>query len=179
MGIVKDGAVSGRFPSEKAFVVHYPAYPSSISRAIETLGGADAIAHDPEMEDVKELINLQQTAILAIKARSSNLNKLEFRFRPEDPYSHPTFGQLYPCNNLLLRISRKECRDEQNEDAVTAESNYYKESNPKIGEEDEVHLARDQESAPLKVKDPTPDDMQDCLTADIVAQVRESYEFKG
>lgn len=31
---------------------------------------------------------------------------MEFRFRPEDPCSHPAFGQVHSCNNLLLRISK-------------------------------------------------------------------------
>lgn len=34
-------------------------------------------------------------------------NKLELHFRPEDPHSHPVFGELHPCHNLLLRISKK------------------------------------------------------------------------
>ncbi|XP_019104196.1 uncharacterized protein LOC104889069 isoform X2 [Beta vulgaris subsp. vulgaris] len=84
MGIIEDGTATGRLPSDKLFAVHYPAYPSSMSRAVETLGGIDAIA----------------------KVHSSKLNRLEFRFRPEDPCSHPAFGQVHSCNNLLLRISK-------------------------------------------------------------------------
>lgn len=44
MGIIEDGTATGRLPSDKLFAVHYPAYPSSMSRAVETLGGIDAIA---------------------------------------------------------------------------------------------------------------------------------------
>lgn len=43
MGEIKDGAISGCLPSAKTFVVHYPGYPSSASRAIETLGGSEGI----------------------------------------------------------------------------------------------------------------------------------------
>lgn len=32
---------------------------------------------------------------------------MELRFRPEDPFCHPTFGELRRCNNLLLRISKR------------------------------------------------------------------------
>lgn len=37
--------------------------------------------------------------------------KLELHFRPEDPYSHPAFGALRPCNNFLLKISKKKSCD--------------------------------------------------------------------
>uniref|UniRef100_A0A2P2LEA2 General transcription factor 3C polypeptide 5-like n=1 Tax=Rhizophora mucronata TaxID=61149 RepID=A0A2P2LEA2_RHIMU len=84
MGVIKEGEVSGFIPSFEGFAVHYPGYPSSMARAIETLGGEQAIA----------------------KARSSQLNKLELRFRPEDPYSHPAFGELHPSTSLLLKISK-------------------------------------------------------------------------
>ena len=43
MGVIEDGSVSGFLPSNGAFAVHYPAYPSSMARAIETLGGTQAI----------------------------------------------------------------------------------------------------------------------------------------
>ncbi|KAH1224095.1 General transcription factor 3C polypeptide 5 [Glycine soja] len=84
MGVIKDGTISGVLPEPQGFMVHYPAYPSSISRAVDTLGGIQAIQ----------------------KVRSSKSNKLELRFRPEDPYSHPAFGELRPTNSLLLKISK-------------------------------------------------------------------------
>lgn len=43
MGMIKDGKVSGNLPSNEVFAVHYPGYPSSTSRAIQTLGGSEAI----------------------------------------------------------------------------------------------------------------------------------------
>lgn len=44
MGVIKDGSISGVLPSSsEAFVVHYPGYPSSTGRAIETLGGTQGI----------------------------------------------------------------------------------------------------------------------------------------
>ena len=43
MGVIKDGTVSGFLPTTEAIAVHYPGYPSSISRAVETLGGAQGI----------------------------------------------------------------------------------------------------------------------------------------
>ena len=43
MGEIENGTVSGVLPRNEAFAVHYPAYPSSTSRAIESLGGTQAI----------------------------------------------------------------------------------------------------------------------------------------
>ncbi|KAJ6690834.1 GENERAL TRANSCRIPTION FACTOR IIIC POLYPEPTIDE 5 [Salix koriyanagi] len=85
MGVIKEGKVSGLIPSKEGFAVHYPGYPSSTSRAIQTLGGTESI----------------------LKARSSQSNKLELYFRPEDPYSHPVSGELRSCHSMLLKISRK------------------------------------------------------------------------
>ncbi|KAK1317428.1 hypothetical protein QJS10_CPA05g02360 [Acorus calamus] len=45
MGVIKDGAVTGTLPDSDAFfAVDYPGYPSSTARAVESLGGSDAIA---------------------------------------------------------------------------------------------------------------------------------------
>ncbi|KAJ8755508.1 hypothetical protein K2173_019306 [Erythroxylum novogranatense] len=98
MGVIKDGKVSGLLPSSQAFAVHYPGYPSSVSRAVETLGGTEAIA----------------------MARSSEMNKLELHFRPEDPYSHPAFGELRPCNNFLLKISKKKTNSSLSSDNIAS-----------------------------------------------------------
>lgn len=43
MGVIEDGSISGFLPSTKLFAVHYPGYPSSVTRAVETLGGTDGI----------------------------------------------------------------------------------------------------------------------------------------
>ncbi|KAF8019194.1 hypothetical protein BT93_G0011 [Corymbia citriodora subsp. variegata] len=144
MGDIKDGAISGCFPSIKTFVVHYPGYPSSASRAIETLGGGEGI----------------------LKARSSNSNKMELRFRPEDPFCHPTFGELRQCNNFLLRITKRStiCTDPsitQDHDAVSNTG---------------MSLQGDQctsSSGANKEEDQTQ------LCADITARVSEAYVFQG
>lgn len=43
MGLITGGRISGFLPDLEAFSVHYPGYPSSTSRAIETLGGTEGI----------------------------------------------------------------------------------------------------------------------------------------
>jgi len=43
MGVIKDGTISGVLPEAKGFLVHYPGYPSSTSRAVDTLGGSQGI----------------------------------------------------------------------------------------------------------------------------------------
>lgn len=42
--VIRDGAVSGLLPEARVFAVHYPGYPSSTVRAVETLGGLTEIA---------------------------------------------------------------------------------------------------------------------------------------
>lgn len=42
--VITNGAVSGVLPQAAVFAVNYPGYPSSISRAVDTLGGLDEIA---------------------------------------------------------------------------------------------------------------------------------------
>lgn len=44
MGVIKDGSISGNFPSTKVFAVNYPGYPSSTDCALVTLGGPEGIA---------------------------------------------------------------------------------------------------------------------------------------
>ncbi|KAL8267716.1 hypothetical protein R6Q59_001514 [Mikania micrantha] len=84
MGVIRDGSISGVLPSEKVFAVNYPGYPSSIERALVTLGGTQGIA----------------------KAREAPSNSLELHFRPEDPYSHPVTAEVMPCNQFLLKLSK-------------------------------------------------------------------------
>ncbi|XP_047165634.1 general transcription factor 3C polypeptide 5-like [Vigna umbellata] len=137
MGVIKDGTISGVIPEPEGFLVHYPAYPSSISRAVDTLGGIQGI----------------------LKARSSQSNKLELRFRPEDPYSHPAFGELRPTNTLLLKISKRKSPSVR--EAKEASSS----SGVKNGEqENQPESERKQEES---------------LCANIVARVTDAYFFDG
>ncbi|KAH9618969.1 hypothetical protein KSS87_015115 [Heliosperma pusillum] len=93
MGVIEEGTIIGKLPSEEVFALHYPGYPSSMSRAIETLGGLDVIA----------------------KNRNSEANKLELHFRLGDSFSHPAFGHIRPCNSLLLKISTRNVNGNQND----------------------------------------------------------------
>lgn len=135
MGIIEDGTAKGCLPSEELFAVHYPAYPSSMSRAVETLGGIPAID----------------------KVRSSKLNKLELRFRPEDPCSHPAFGQIHPCTNLLLRISKGNSGGNHNRD----------------NDDDSCAGSQSMDCSSRHIENSS------VLSADIVARVSEAYSFTG
>ncbi|KAJ4839142.1 hypothetical protein Tsubulata_008306 [Turnera subulata] len=96
-GVIRDGKVSGRIPcGNECFAVHYPGYPSSTDRAIQTLGGPDAILK----------------ARGADESQTSN-SKLELYFRPEDPYSHPISANIQPSNSLLLKFSKKQSQSNQ------------------------------------------------------------------
>ncbi|KAK1388933.1 general transcription factor 3C polypeptide 5-like [Heracleum sosnowskyi] len=167
MGVIDDGSVSGVLPSTKLFAVHYPGYPSSITRAVETLGGTDGI----------------------VKARSSQLNKLELRFRPEDPYSHPAFGELYHCNSFLLKISKNRVEEtssavdmENTSKSMLADTNNQDPniSFPESLETEHIDQIRSESvSASATVKSQVSEEVQGHLCADIVAQVTESYHFNG
>ncbi|CAL8169704.1 unnamed protein product [Prunus armeniaca] len=131
MGVVKDGSTTtGFLPSSEVFAIHYPGYPSSMSRAIETLGGTQGIR----------------------KAHSSQSNRLELHFRHQEPYSHPAFGDLRPCNNLLLKISKTMSNAGQTQ--PQSELLASKQDEVQIPENDQVHF-------------------------DIVARVPEAYHFDG
>ncbi|XVF53338.1 hypothetical protein PTKIN_Ptkin05aG0091600 [Pterospermum kingtungense] len=102
-------------------------------------------------------------------ARSSESNKLELRFRPEDPYSHPAFGVLRTCNNLLLKISEKKCSNGQNAEA-----------SGKLQECSTSGATVSQNPAqPSKVEEQRPEDEKTNLCADIVSRVSKAYHFNG
>ncbi|KAK3159086.1 hypothetical protein QOZ80_2AG0145540 [Eleusine coracana subsp. coracana] len=83
---ITDGTVSGTLPLTEAFAVHYPGYPSSPARADRTLGGLPTIG----------------------KVRSSGPSaRLELRFRPDDPYFHPAFGESRASMGLVLRLFKR------------------------------------------------------------------------
>ncbi|WOL08565.1 general transcription factor 3C polypeptide 5-like isoform X1 [Canna indica] len=125
--LIINGAVSGVLPDSRTFAVHYPGYPTSTARAIETLGGLPGIA----------------------KVRSSENANLELRFRPEDPHSHPAFGELRSSTSLLLRI----CKNKGLEHSSRGEA----------GESG-------QELEPLR---------EENLSAEVVARVNHAYHFEG
>ncbi|XP_075075870.1 uncharacterized protein LOC107812107 isoform X3 [Nicotiana tabacum] len=169
MGIIKDdGSVSGVLPSDKVFAVHYPAYPSSMERAIETLGGIQGI----------------------VKARTSQSNKLELHFRPEDPYSHPAFGELRHRSNFLLKISKTKVRDVETADNSCGIS--MQSSGSPVNCEQEISrvghsLAAEKvnesrcfsASASKEIEVQNATKLQEHLSANIVSHVAEAYHFNG
>ncbi|KAJ7969113.1 general transcription factor 3C polypeptide 5-like [Quillaja saponaria] len=152
MGVIKDGTVSGVLPSNQGFAVHYPGYSSTISRSIDTLGGIQGI----------------------LKARNSQSNKLELRFRPEDPYSHPAFGELRPCNNLLLKIFKKKSYDGHGAEASDSMSKCPTLVATRIGDEIQTTQPGSED-----VEEQTLTHGEANLYADIVAHVPEAYCFDG
>eukprot|EP00252_Welwitschia_mirabilis_P020208 TRINITY_DN4904_c0_g1_i1.p1 TRINITY_DN4904_c0_g1~~TRINITY_DN4904_c0_g1_i1.p1 ORF type:complete len:617 (+),score=147.01 TRINITY_DN4904_c0_g1_i1:229-2079(+) len=169
MGIIKSGCTSGVIPGTCNFVVHYPGYPPSISRAIETLGGQEGLR----------------------KARSSDTNYLELRFRPEDPYCHPTFGELHHSNSLLLRISKQQ---QTKQDKSFLDTEGISSSNDTHGEVTRFksceQLDADQSFQPkglssefvkdaeLNASDTQMGEFEE-LKADIVAKIDGAYTFDG
>lgn len=160
MGVIKDGKVSGNLPSNEVFAVHYPGYSSSTSRAIQTLGGSEAI----------------------LKARSSKSNKLELRFRPEDPYSHPAFGEVRPCNNLLLKMSKKKTSQPCDGQSPKLSNQTFKHplhDAADVGNVPEIHQLESDSVVARKEAEKQKSEDQVNLFADIVARVSEAYHFDG
>ncbi|KAL3684861.1 hypothetical protein R1sor_002883 [Riccia sorocarpa] len=135
MGLIVDGKVSGNLPDQMAFAVNYPGYPSSVQRAVETLGGEEGL----------------------IKARSSPANFLELKFRPEDPYAHPAFGELSHSSDLVLRLTRK------------TKKRVAGECEPELTAPTAVRQAENDEAS-----EPSED-----VRAEIVAKVEHTYSFEG
>ncbi|PRQ46012.1 putative transcription factor IIIC, subunit 5 [Rosa chinensis] len=148
MGVVKDGTISGFLPSSQVFGVHYPGYPSSISRAIDTLGGTQAIHK-------------------AHSSHSNNNNRLELHFRHDDPYSHPAFADLRPCNSFLLKISKTKSAGGQNDQVSVQDAHNLDTS---------IQLTQPERDL-LDGKQPETDQVTVC--ADIVARVPQAYHFDG
>lgn len=71
-------------PRTSGIAIHYPGYINDIKRALDTLGGGEALHK-----------SLQDAA-----------GFLKLRSRPEDQHSHPLFGERQPETGLVLRISR-------------------------------------------------------------------------
>ncbi|KAL1553844.1 general transcription factor 3C polypeptide 5-like [Salvia divinorum] len=166
MGLVEDGSISGVLPSgREAFVVHYPGYPSSADRAIETLGGMQQI----------------------LKVRAEKPNKLELYFRPEDPYSHPASGELQPCTKFLLKFSKKKLKVTKN---VENHSGHTSADPLRLNED--VLISQSTETtentaqpncesmmASSEAKTQINNGPQEQLCADVVARVSEEYHFNG
>lgn len=98
-------------------------------------------------------------------------NRLELHFRPEDPYSHPAFGDLRPCNNLLLKISKTKSSDGQSSGISNS-----------LGMQEGGNNLDDRTQIGALTKEaqvPTPEDDQTTVSADVVARVLGAYHFDG
>lgn len=84
---------------------------------------------------------------------------MELKFRPEDPYAHPAFGELNHSSDLVLRLSRKPNRKNWRRDTVDSAISTSAES-----VEDEN----------AKALQSTED-----IRAEIVAKVDKTYAFEG
>ncbi|TPX55541.1 hypothetical protein PhCBS80983_g05232 [Powellomyces hirtus] len=81
-------APSQVLPGWNFHVVEYPGYVKNPEKVLATLGGAEAIE----------------------KAFADDLNVLELRYRPDDPFSHPINGEIIHTANILLRVTTRRRR---------------------------------------------------------------------
>lgn len=123
--------------------------------------------------------------LLVIQARTSQSNKLELHFRPEDPYSHPAFGELKHSNNFLLKISKCKVRDVQSADSSCGIS--IQSSRSPVNCEQEIFLDAQKvnesrglsAAASKEIEVQTATNLQEHLSANIVSHVSEAYHFNG
>ena len=115
---------------------------------------------------------------------------MELHFRPEDPYSHPAFGELQPCNNFLLRISKKKSTDGQSAEVSSKVSKCppTDSTNPKqkicgsesVGSEQHGSQPEGESVATgEEVEAQISGEVPIRLCADIIARVSEAYHFNG
>lgn len=71
-------------PDAEAVVVEYPGYVRDLQAVMQTLGGSSALA----------------------AAATGGNSVLQLRFRPDDPMSHPLYGERQATNGLLLKLKR-------------------------------------------------------------------------
>ncbi len=87
-----------KIPDYEVTAIEYPGFVRNSDRALQTLGGLDAIA-----------------------AAVSSKQHLRLRHRPEDRTSHPLFGERVEIPRLLLRIARRKPQQQQH-DAAAADA---------------------------------------------------------
>lgn len=94
------------FPTKKRFIgIEFPATVKNLDKALETLGGSKTISK--VLRCVVPYCSNQLE-----KAAASNSKLIELRFRPNDPYCHPVFGDRVTTSNLLLKVKCKRKRSD-------------------------------------------------------------------
>lgn len=128
-------APSFPLPSRSLLCVEHPAHVRDVQRAITTLGGLPALT----------------------KAFEEAAKLLELRFRPEDPYAHPLFGDYTLGSSLLLKVTRRRKKAAPATPATSSTSS---------------------SSTPSSVPQPQQDKPSD-FKAEVVAMIPAVYQFKG
>lgn len=116
---------------------------------------------------------------LVWQARSSKSNKLELHFRPEDPYSRPTFGALNSCNSFLLKISKNKSSDGQSAEPSCKMLKHPLPETTNNGNSQVCQPEGESVSAGKEVDAQVSEEDHVNLSADIVARVSEGYFFDG
>lgn len=126
--------------------------------------------------------------ISVFQVRAEKSNKLELRFRPEDPYSHPAFGELQPCTKFLLKISKKNVKNIKNVMDCNRISEHVSADSPRLNEDISISQSTEtienifqpnSESVRASSEAKPHNRHQEQLSADIVARVSEAYHFNG
>ncbi|RXN12904.1 bile salt-activated lipase-like protein [Labeo rohita] len=79
--------------------VEYPAVVNNVDTMLESIGGEEGVS----------------------KTYGDSSKRLELRFRPKDPFSHPAYGNRYSSTNLLLRVRRRTRKGNSAETQISME----------------------------------------------------------
>lgn len=104
---------------------------------------------------------------------------MELHFRPEDPYSHPTYGDLRPCNNLLLKISKNKSINSSGQSAEVSNRTSLQE---KTNLDNKILTSIPEDGlipSTKEVEAQISEDNQTNICADIVARILDAYHFDG
>lgn len=77
-------SVRGSFPQRAAVCIAYPGDIHSVDKAVDTLGGLDAVA-----------------------AAARDKSFIKCRLRPADPYAHPIYAEMRSTTSFLVRMRRR------------------------------------------------------------------------
>lgn len=95
-------------PQAHFYSVEFPGYvrPESVNKAIQHLGGQNAIEH-------------------AFKRNSTRSESfLELSWRPENPFAHPVSGNVVHSNNILLKVTKRRRKRRNGQDLAEPEGEF-------------------------------------------------------
>lgn len=148
-----------KIPEDEVTAIEYPGFVRNSDRALQTLGGLNAIA-----------------------AAVSSKQHLRLRHRPEDRTSHPLFGERVEAPRLLLRIARRKPQQQQHDAPAAAAAAPAPGSPQQQQQQDAVQPETSNQlqlqNANTEANGATAEDGGE-VTVSVVARVTPTFRFSG